>query len=74
MTGHYHLVGIGGVGMSALAQALLDAGARISGSDRLLDAGDATDILQRLRGQGVTLHAQDGSGVTAGLSGIIVST
>ncbi len=74
MTDHYHLVGIGGVGMSALAQALLDAGARISGSDRLLDAGDATDTLQRLRGQGVALHPQDGSGVVAGLAGVIVST
>jgi len=74
MTGHYHLVGIGGVGMSALAQALLDRGADVSGSDRLLDAGDATDTLLRLRGQGVVLHPQDGSGVTAGAAGIIVST
>ena len=74
MTGHYHLVGIGGVGMSALAQAMLDAGASISGSDRLLDAGDASDTLQRLRGQGASLHPQDGSGVTAGTSGVIVST
>jgi UDP-N-acetylmuramate--alanine ligase len=74
MTGHYHLVGIGGVGMSALGQALLDAGATISGSDRLLDHGDATDTLQRLRGQGVSLHAQDGSGVAAGSAGVIVST
>jgi UDP-N-acetylmuramate--alanine ligase len=74
MTGHYHLVGIGGVGMSAVAQALLDAGARVSGSDRLLDAGDATETLQRLRGQGVALYAQDGSGVTAGQAGVIIST
>jgi UDP-N-acetylmuramate--alanine ligase len=74
MTGHYHLIGIGGVGMSALAQAMLDAGAGVSGSDRLLDAGDATDTLQRLRGQGVTLHPQDGSGVIAGAAGVIVST
>ncbi len=74
MTGHYHLVGIGGVGMSALAQALLDVGARVSGSDRLLDAGDASDTLQRLRRQGVALHPQDGSGVTTGLAGLVVST
>ncbi|MEI8244047.1 MAG: Mur ligase domain-containing protein, partial [bacterium] len=74
MTGHYHLVGIGGVGMSALAQALLDSGATVSGSDRLLDQGDATDTLQRLRGQGVALHPQDGSGVRAGAAGIILST
>lgn len=74
MTGHYHLVGIGGVGMSAVAQALLDAGATVSGSDRLLDAGDATETLQRLRGQGVRLFPQDGSGVAAGQAGIIIST
>ncbi|NLF85319.1 MAG: UDP-N-acetylmuramate--L-alanine ligase, partial [Lentisphaerae bacterium] len=37
-----HLAGIGGVGMSALAQALLDAGCAVSGSDRLLDRGDET--------------------------------
>ncbi|HOF62529.1 MAG TPA: Mur ligase domain-containing protein, partial [Candidatus Latescibacteria bacterium] len=37
-----HIAGIGGVGMSALAQALLDQGEKVSGSDRLLDAGDET--------------------------------
>jgi UDP-N-acetylmuramate--alanine ligase len=74
MAGHYHLIGIGGVGMSALAQALLDSGNTVSGSDRLLDQGDATDTLQRLRGQGVALHPQDGSGVRPGAAGIVVST
>ena len=33
---HVHLVGIGGVGMSALAQAYIDAGWAVSGSDRAL--------------------------------------
>lgn len=74
MRKHNHLIGIGGVGMSALAQALLDAGVVVSGSDRLLDSGDATDTLQRLRGQGVALYPQDGSGVVAGLAGVMVST
>lgn len=74
MKGAYHVVGIGGVGMSALAQALLDAGCQVSGSDRLLDSGDATETLQRLKGQGVTLHAQDGSGVVPGLAGVVIST
>ncbi|MDD5705153.1 MAG: Mur ligase domain-containing protein [Kiritimatiellae bacterium] len=69
-----HIVGIGGVGMSALAQALLDSGARVSGSDRLLDRGDATEVLRRLREQGVALYAQDGSGVHAGLARLVVST
>lgn len=69
-----HLAGIGGVGMSALAQALVDAGVLVSGSDRLLDSGDATETLQRLRGQGVALFPQDGSGVTAATARLVVST
>ncbi len=69
----YHLAGIGGVGMSALAQALIDQGAAVSGSDRLLDAGDETDVLRRLREQGVALFKQDGSGVGEA-SRLVVST
>lgn len=71
--GRIHLAGIGGVGMSALAQALLDSGFEVSGSDRLLDSGDTTDTLNRLRGQGVALHPQDGSGV-AGAARLVVSS
>lgn len=74
MATHYHLVGIGGAGMSALAQALLDRGAIVSGSDRLLDKGDPVDALRRLRAQGAALHPQDGSGVTAGMTAVVVST
>ena len=40
-----HFVGIGGIGMSALAQMLRDAGARVSGSDR--DASPVTELLER---------------------------
>jgi UDP-N-acetylmuramate--alanine ligase len=59
--------------MSALAQALRDAGMRVSGSDRLLDSGVATSTLQCLRGQGVTLFPQDGSGVERAAR-VVVST
>ena len=69
-----HLAGVGGVGMSALAQALLDAGCAVSGSDRLLDRGDETDTLQCLRRQGVALFPQDGSGVRPGVARVIVSS
>ena len=72
---HYHLVGIAGVGMSALAQALLNAGAGVSGSDRFFDQGRADlAVLQTLRRAGVRLTPQDGSGVTAGLAGVVIST
>ena len=41
---YYHMVGIAGMGMSALAQVLLAKGFRVSGSDRYLDSGkDFTD-------------------------------
>lgn len=58
-----HFIGIGGVGMSALAQAFVDKGWRVSGSDRLLGQGPETPVLAALRGQGVRLFPQDGSGV-----------
>lgn len=73
-TNSVHLVGIGGVGMSALAQALLDGGATVSGSDRLLDGGDATETLQCLQRQGVALYPQDGSAIRPGLSRLVVSS
>lgn len=68
-----HLIGIGGVGMSALAQACLDKGWRVSGSDRLLGAGQETPTLATLRRQGVRLAPQDGSGVEAGQT-VVYST
>ena len=56
-----HIAGIGGVGMSALAQALLDSGVSVTGSDRLLDKGDRTETLVCLERQGIRLFPQDGS-------------
>ena len=71
-----HLIGIGGVGMSALAQAFLDAGYRVTGADRSLGAGDGarTPVLAALEREGVRLYPDDGSGVDASTSRVIVST
>ena len=70
-----HLVGIGGVGMSALAQAYLDAGYAVSGADRSLACGaNPSAVLRALALQGVTLSADDGSGVTSEVSRVVVST
>lgn len=69
-----HFIGIGGVGMSALAQAFLDKGWRVSGSDRLLGQGEETSVLAALRRQGVRLFPQDGAGVTKGLDVVVYST
>lgn len=71
---HIHVVGIAGVGMSALAQALLDRGFQVSGSDRYIDQQQDLEILKTLRLAGVKLTGQDGSGVTSDCSCIAVST
>ncbi len=45
MRKHYHLIGIGGIGMGALASLLLAKGHKVSGSD--LKASDLTDRLKK---------------------------
>ena len=45
---HIHFVGIGGIGMSGIAELLLNLGYRVSGSD--LKSSDITDNLARLGG------------------------
>jgi len=71
----YHLVGIAGVGMSALAQALINAGYSVTGSDRFLDQGrENLGVLETLRRAGAKLFPQDGSGVTAQTTAVVVST
>lgn len=72
-----HLIGIGGVGMSALAQALFDRGCAVSGADRQITSPDApppTPVLRELAAQGVALFPDDGSGVDGGTARIVVST
>ena len=72
-----HLIGIGGVGMSALAQALLSLGRSVSGADRLIGSTDRAHwppSLERLASLGVQIFPDDGSGVDASVSRIIVST
>jgi len=71
---HYHLAGVAGAGMSALAQALLHAGQRVTGSDRYYDAGRPLETLEKLRAAGVRLVRQDGGGVTPETAGLVVST
>ncbi len=70
----FHLAGVAGVGMSALAQALLDRGAAVSGSDRFLDGGREIDALRVLRAAGVRLVPQDGSGLMEDTTALVIST
>ena len=72
-----HLIGIGGVGMSALAQALISLGRSVSGADRLVGSTDRAfwpPNLLRLAERGVTIRPDDGSGVDASVDRVVVST
>jgi UDP-N-acetylmuramate--alanine ligase len=68
----YFFCGIGGSGMLPLALILRARGMRVMGSDRALDQGRLKEKFDYLRGNGIALFAQDGSGVTS--SDMIVVT
>jgi UDP-N-acetylmuramate-alanine ligase len=69
-----HLVGVAGVGMNALAQALQGTGWSVSGSDRFEDQGQDIEVIRKLKAAGIRFHKQDGSGVTGGTGAVVVST
>lgn len=71
---HVHVAGVAGVGMSALAQALVWTGARVTGSDRFLDRGDDLEIFGQLREAGVELVPQDGRALTPQTAALAYST
>ena len=65
-----HLIGIGGVGMSALATALVRLGDEVTGADRTL----GTPNIRFLESLGVKCFPDDGSGVDETTDEVIVST
>ena len=65
-----HLIGIGGVGMSALATALVKLGDEVTGADRTL----GTPNIKFLESLGVRVFPDDGSGVDGATDEVIVST
>ena len=69
-----HFTGIFGSGMSALAQYLRFQGITVSGSDRFHASGDTAFIRQSLEGLGCSIVQQDGSGVSAAIDVVCVST
>ncbi len=69
----YHLVGILGSGMSALAQVLKFEGADVSGSDRRLSGGTMPEIARIMQAAGIELVPQDGTGIR-GASVVVCST
>ena len=66
---HIHFVGIGGIGMSGIAELLLNLGYRVSGSD--LQASDITDRLKRLGGVIFEGHAEE---QTSGADVVVISS
>ena len=61
LPGSLHFIGVGGIGMSALAQMAAVLGVRTSGSDRAVNAPENKRIFDALRAKGVSLFPQDGS-------------
>ena len=65
--------GIGGSGMSALAQVLRHHGHAVRGSDRSWDHGQNHKLFEQLQARGIALFPQDGSGVDDTLDELVVS-
>ena len=66
----YHFIGIGGVGMSGLAQVLLEMGARVSGSDLV-----ASPVIDKLRQKGAQVaigHAVEN--ILDGVDVVVISS
>ncbi|MFZ0614414.1 MAG: UDP-N-acetylmuramate--L-alanine ligase [Desulfobacterales bacterium] len=66
---HIHFVGIGGIGMSGIAELLLNLGYTVSGSD--LKSSEITERLQRLGGRIFKGHAEE---QVAGADVVVVSS
>jgi UDP-N-acetylmuramate--alanine ligase len=72
--GRFHYAGLGGAGMSALAQFQLMTGGKASGSDRAFDRGERTTLRAQLERLGIEVLPQDGSGLGPDCAALVVST
>jgi UDP-N-acetylmuramate--alanine ligase len=70
----FHYAGVGGSGMSALAQFQAMLGGRASGSDRGFDRGERPIARGQLERLGVAILPQDGSGAGGDCAAVVVST
>jgi UDP-N-acetylmuramate--alanine ligase len=73
-TRRYFFCGIGGSGMLPLAMIMHAGGHVVEGSDRSLDQGRTAPKFEFLRGQGIALHRQDGSGISQAGQILVTST
>lgn len=67
-----HFIGVGGIGMSSIAQYLVDLGIKVTGSDRALENPENTRIFEPLKKRGIELFSQDGSYVESRTPDILV--
>lgn len=72
--GRFHYAGLGGAGMSALAQFQVMTGGRASGSDRAFDRGERDGLRAQLERLGIAVLPQDGSGLGSDCVALVVST
>jgi UDP-N-acetylmuramate--alanine ligase len=72
--GRLHFAGVGGSGMSALAQYAVRQGLPVSGSDRGFDQGRNARGRKLLEDAGVAIVPQDGSGVGPDCLAVVCST
>ncbi|WP_159079867.1 glutamate ligase domain-containing protein [Methyloceanibacter sp. wino2] len=73
-SGRFHYAGLGGSGMSALAQFQAMKGGRVSGSDRAFDQGERAAVRAQFEALGIGVFAQDGSGIGEDCAALVVST
>jgi len=69
MKKHYHLIGIGGTGLSAIARVLLEQGHTVSGSDALI-----SPLVEELCNQGATVYTGHKAEQIAGADMVIRSS
>ena len=68
-TKHIHFIGIGGIGMSGIAEVLLNLGYTISGSDMVL-----SDVTQRLRQRGAVVYEGHSALHVQGADVVVISS
>ncbi len=73
-SGRFHYAGLGGSGMSAIAQFQVMTGGRVSGSDRAFDHGERGVMRAQFEALGIDVYPQDGSGLGGDCAGLVVST
>ena len=71
---NFFFIGVGGAGMSAIAQYLAGNGKVVKGSDRLFNFPENDYIKTQLQKENIECFLQDGSGIDEHTEAIVIST